>query len=727
MSRLSVTAAAVFAVVLLFTPARAVGEPADPSEGALLIGFGGKYKVGHWTPVELRLPPDATTNGELAVSVVDGDGALMANATEAPALAADGRGTVKALIKPGRSKASIKLTDDSKNGTEARVVAQYEAPQALLATQELFVEVGRPIGLSLVPTFFADSLERPAAALVKDPQSLPNNWQGYEGVDVVAIATSDPAINRSWTEDAVGAVRQWVRAGGRLILCVGREGPRVLTEDSPLMDLAPGRFARVIDGEPGSWESFAGALTQAMKGADEGPLEPISTTVLTELRGRVDLSDRTGPLVIRAPYGFGEVIFVAADLDQPPFVNWQARGKLLLRLLNRADPRAEGAAARPTDVQGVRLGYTDLAGQLRAALGQFTDGAMVPFWAVFFLALGYAAAMFPLEFAIARWIRPRFEAAWIMLPLVLAIGVGGVWFLAKNWKGDRVLMRKLEVVDADVSTGAVRGLTWFSVYSPQTDAYDLRLTASEAVDGPVTDMRLTWLGLPGTGLGGMNSEIAGGSPFDHSYRQDGGSLGHVPLAAWSSKAFEGRWLGQAMVQGAQLAERDTDRQPRGLLRNETGLALRNCVLFYEGWTYRLGTIEAGASVEVGRVQRGLTVKSYLTGRRGTGEKEHATPYEPDSDDVARVAPMMMFHDAAEGRQYTSLSNRYFHSLDLTEQLRLERAVLFGAGPPRVRVEIDNQRASTVQTEEELTYYRFVIPVARSADSEERPAVELRLN
>jgi hypothetical protein len=289
-----------------------------------------------------------------------------------------------------------------------------------------------------------------------------------------------------------------------------------------------------------------------------------------------------------------------------------------------------------------------------------------------------------------------------------------------------VLVRKLEVVDVDLSTGAVRGRTWFSVYSPQADAYDLRLTASGSTFVRPNDVRLSWLGLPGTGLGGMNSQIAGTAPFGRAYEQDRGTLRQVPLAAWSSKAFAGRLLGQVEIQGAQLAERETE-QPLGLLRNETGVALRDCVLFYKGWTYRLGTIEPGASADLGRSPRVLSVRSYLTGRRAVGDKEQATPYEPDSDELSRIAPMVMFHDMAGGTQYTSLSNRYFHALDLTGQLRLGRAVLLAAGPPASRVEISSIQDRDKRVEEELAFYRFVIPVDRSgSDSEERPIVELRL-
>jgi hypothetical protein len=345
---------------------------------------------------------------------------------------------------------------------------------------------------------------------------------------------------------------------------------------------------------------------------------------------------------------------------------------------------------------------------------------------VFFLALCYAAAIYPLEFVIARWLRPRFEAAWIVLPLVLVGGAGGIWFLAVGWKGDDVLVNKVDLVDVDLASGTVRGQTWLSLYSPRVDSYDLSVARTGRGAAFTGATQLSWLGLPGTGLGGMNSPMAGAEQFERGYTfGQHGSLQGVPMAAWSSKAFEATWQASVATSAVELG---LDRQPVGVVRTDTGVALRDCVLFYEGWSYQIGTLAAGDRVDLGRNQRVLTVSSFLTGRRKSGEKEKATPYAPDGTDLRQIVRAILFHDAAGARQYTSLANRLYHRLDMTGQLRLGRAVLMATGPPATCVDVAAAWSDDFQLEQKLAFYRFVIPVDRSVANEDaRPVVELRLD
>jgi hypothetical protein len=124
----------------------------------------------------------------------------------------------------------------------------------------------------------------------------------------------------------------------------------------------------------------------------------------------------------------------------------------------------------------------------------------------------------------------------------------------------------------------------------------------------------------------------------------------------------------------------------------------------------------------------LTVNSHLIGRRRSGDNDQATLYEPEGTDLPQIMRAILFHDSAGGRQYTSLSNRVYDSLDLTGQLRLGRAVLTASGPRVTRATAEAARGGEPVVEQELTYYRFVIPVDRSGTSDVgQQTVELRLD
>src|SRR5262249_39788093 len=125
------------------------------------------------------------------------------------------------------------------------------------------------------------------------------------------------------------------------------------------------------------------------------------------------------PLVIRAPAGFGETVFLAADLDLPPISQWKARPELLAALLGRNSPTVASGGGESRG-QGMQYGYDDLAGQLHSSLDQFAGVELVPFWLVAALAAAYVLLLFPLDYLVGarRRRREQQEAARVA-------GVGG--------------------------------------------------------------------------------------------------------------------------------------------------------------------------------------------------------------------------------------------------------------------------------------------------------------
>jgi hypothetical protein len=101
----------------------------------------------------------------------------------------------------------------------------------------------------------------------------------------------------------------------------------------------------------------------------------------------------------------------------------------------------------------------------------------------------------------------------------------------------------------------------------------------------------------------------------------------------------------------------------------------------------------------------------LTRRRVTNEnKDISTPWDGESLDVPRILEMMMFHDAAGGQTYTRLAHRYQAYLDLSNQLKMGRAILMGRGvEPATQLCRDGQPL-TAAYEQHWTYYRIVLPV-----------------
>ena len=64
----------------------------------------------------------------------------------------------------------------------------------------------------------------------------------------------------------------------------------------------------------------------------------LSVPRLENVAGKVEVADGNRPLVVRSPRRLGQVAFVAVDLDQRPFIDWDGRGTLVARCLGLSEP-----------------------------------------------------------------------------------------------------------------------------------------------------------------------------------------------------------------------------------------------------------------------------------------------------------------------------------------------------------------------------------------------------
>ncbi len=322
--------------------------------------------------------------------------------------------------------------------------------------------------------------------------------------------------------------------------------------------------------------------------------------------------------------------------------------------------------------------------------------------------------------------------------LVAAVSFG-VWQLAAEWKGDQPRGNQVDVVDFDVESHLARGSTWFGLFSPNSADYPVALRPNwHGPHAEPSEVQLSWLGLPGRGLGGMMNPTTAELPlFTRPYAcpPDADRIGPAPLATWSSKSFTGRWnntdarlidadlratadrqltgtIGlpaQPVSETANNAERSNRISPGRKARVSPAgeFKLTDCLLFYDRYVYKVPELAAGGSpIDIRSLEAPQSVETELT-RRSLVD---VAPYDRASLDRARILEIMMFYRAAGGPQYVGLSNRYQHELDLSGHLDLGQAILVGRGPPAVEWTIDGQELPSSAMASRVTYYRFVIPV-----------------
>ncbi|REK05505.1 MAG: hypothetical protein DWQ37_23610 [Planctomycetota bacterium] len=731
--------AALLAALTCGTRAAQAGQKEAQDEAAqdaslaitgVRAGLGGRFKVGYWTPFEIEVTGGATdARGQLVFVTPDGDGVLARVAHPR-----DGELTI-----PAGRKQSIPLY--AKVGQLAGdVTIAFRAAEGRLATRRYGLQTEGPLAGALPSTAtLAVMLEpetsgesagrRPLAgvevARVDSLSQLPTEWWGYEGVDALVLTTSgeqlrDPLTSRS---PQLAAIELWVRMGGKLVLSVGSQAETVLAADSPLAKLAPGTLETTVPLRQ-STITMLETYAEATGSLGDEVKQEVRVPKLADVRGVVEAFDGRGPrdlpLVVRTPYGFGEVVFLALDLDRPPVAGWTGRSMLLEKLLRTQvdDSRDEDSG---TLGEVTTLGFTDLAGQLRGALDQFEGVQLVPFWLVAGLILLYILCIGPLDYYLVKYGLRRMEVTWLTFTVAVVVFSTGAVVLAYRVKGHDVRVNQVDLVDFDAQSKLLRGTTWCNVYSPQTTTYNLSLrpdaVSAGADDGGVL---FSWFGLTGTGFGGMDlpGSIGGDgaslglSMFDtaYDYSARGDSITGVPIAVWSSKAFVGRWWAEAA--GGVEADLSDDGRLAGTLENTLDVPLTDAVLLYEKWAFVLRTFEPGQLIDVETVDP-QTSDTYLRKVTARGDRQVAEPFDQATFEVPRIVEMITAQGLAGGEKYTGLTNRYQAFAELSDLVRNGQAVLLGrVERSAAQLQHDGEPLAPEHTRR-WTFYRYVFPVEQA--------------
>lgn len=715
-------------VWLISAAVPAVAADGDPEITGLRVGFADRYKVGFWTPVEVTIKGGKDLlEGSLVLTVPDGDGVptrLLSPPNKPVSLLPGQETTVPMFAKIGQIGPDISVRlfvgDDEKSGRTFSP-SSGTLPMAIDTIRPMIITVGRPLGV--VTSEGDDSQRSTVYATVTDASQFPTRWFGYEAADAVILCTSDPTIYRklSPTSAQVAALDEWVRLGGRLILCVGSKAGDVLGTNSPLSGFAPGKFTGMVPlRRTNAWESYvetADRLDTEGQVDSEGDFR-LEVPKLEQVRGRVEAFEGSRatdlPLVVRTPHGLGEIVFVAADLDRPPFLKWQARTLMLDRLLGKTRQQTV-EATETAQPPSSNFGYNDMAGQLRSALEQFQGVKLVPFSLVAFLIVLYILAIGPFDYLLLKRGLKRMEWTWFTFPVLVLLFSGTAYFLAYWLKGDQLLTNQVDIVDYDASTKLVRGTTWSNIFSPRVDSYDLTYRLSLPDKSAIKDEKqlVSWMGLPGGGFGGMGAPTGGVSLFPGAYTFSPSldALLGMPIAVWSTKGVTSRWSGEATSPIlAELVDQG-DKLLAGTLQSRLDEPLTDCVLVYDRWAYPIGTLDARTRISVEKKLDPQTVETYFKHISLFNEQDATSTYDPSTLQVERIVEAMMFHEHLGGGDYTRLSNQYQQFVDLSALLRCGRAILVGRGPTAGgQLLRDDKEPLKNAGDRRWTFYRFVFPV-----------------
>ena len=725
--------------------ATSIAQQKSDSSIEVVVGFDGQAGLGHWIPVTIEAGDGADLSAATGFRVTNLDGDDTLATTEGPLVAmrnGDGASTYQAWTRLGRAYGTldVALVDDAGEVVAERSISlsgMQSSEKIAPATTPIIVWLGsdrsltQPLAKSLTSATLRDS---PRVAAITEPAELPVNALAWSSADVVVLLTADVGWIEKLDARSVSALLRWVHDGGRLIVSASPEAIAVFQTGGSLASLVPGRIAEPVAMKSSrSIEDFAASRQQLIRREDP----PMMLAGLAGVDGRVAVEQDGAPLLVRRQVGFGSIDFLTIDLSEPRLKDWDGYTSLLQRIV---EPRVDGKDSRMAESSrgtAVRhFGYEDLMGQLRAPLDQFSSLRFVPFIVIASLIGLYILCIGPGDYFLVNRLLKRHEWTWVSFPLITLLFCAAAWLIAARNRPAEMQLNQLEIIDVDAATGDTRGNAWMTLYSPDVTSATLGLAVDSDQSFEIDDSVLTWMGLPGDGLGGLGS---GASPtlstanYQHSFtslRPVGDetyaigdpaigfseSLHNVPLQVSATKPFFGQWYGSVpQTIDSRLTMKD---RLRGTFTNPFDVPLVNCKLLFREWAYVLSRpLDPGEIVDVFSETREKTARSILTRRRvrdDESNKSQNRPWDPQDMSMLRIADMLMFHDAAGGRQYTGLTHDYHDHVDLTSRLTLGTAVLVGElkNGPVTRMTIDGESAQSarLQYDHTDTIVRILFPV-----------------
>jgi len=283
----------------------------------------------------------------------------------------------------------------------------------------------------------------------------------------------------------------------------------------------------------------------------------------------------------------------------------------------------------------------------------------------------------------------------------------------------------MEIIDIDTNEDYSRGTAWVNIYSPSGQNVDVSVSPTTALGLDVTNSSVTWQGLPGDGLGGLETETTTGFKRS-SYRQDSSGAGsneatggyqirQMPLQVSSTRSLVSQFKIQNPPAISSQLKVQRDRLS-GTLENPLDVALYNGKVFFGNYVYLLKKpFQPGDVVYLDTDADEKTIRTVLNRRSSKGDsdrelgKTQSLAWDPRDKSLTRIADVMMFYQAAGGENYTGLTHGYFPNIDYSHLLKLQRAVLVGQVQSASSLLINGEDAKDLY-DSSVTMLRIVLPV-----------------
>lgn len=645
-------------------------------------------KFAAWSPIEVELTEPGS---QLVVEAPDADGVLTVLKTPL----APGAMRATTYVRPAAS-GEITIHLEGENGR--RIGEPYRIrnlrPMDPLTYVVLFLGSRMPNFDLPKPATGGGSNEAQANGPLRGGrielaaiEDLPDHWIGYDAADLVILSTSSPEFVKSLRSSGakLAALKEWVARGGRLVFCAGANANELSAPE--FQDLLPAGIAGTsqLSALPLYWSARETSQSTSLTGnlavksgtfpvAKFAPLPGRTPRIVVPPASRpVELKDA---VAVQHAFGLGRVTLISFDLDRSPFTEFPRQAEFWDWVLREggASRASVGSEGKPrTESSGPTDEEDEIAVALRTHADTFEAIPVVSFGSVAFLIVLYILLIGPIEYWFLKRILGRLELTWITFPVIVATVCVAAALSASALKGRDLRVNKIDVVDVEAAfdaegkpAGRVFGTAWFTVFSPKIDTYSPRVLPAE---GWVWEPKLgrtvvSWVGGPRAGRAGLLQRKYAYSTF-HG-RTFAFGLDDVPVQMWSTKSFSVNWTDDMSSSSPVVESRlehpvgDPSKAVGTFVNRMPFEAVSDCVAFYAGQAYPIGTILKGQEVRL-VLDRGQLAPQWMQERgqlaellgRGQALGAAATAGSKDGVKTTSTAPSthlplwgLLFHEAA---------------------------------------------------------------------------------
>lgn len=703
------------------------------------LGYQRQAQVGNWMPARVtaaELSPEQSVS--LVLTTRDARSNHVTEVCAAGRADQNGAVTLSGLARTGRLDGSIEVRLIDSESSETLCSASVSCSDAPLESEPRRIQtqlrmyrhdvrfvltIGQPAGLDeLLARARQLSPENPplVGLSVRTAEELPEVTQAYRLFSTIVfngyVSLSDQQFD---------AIRSWVYEGGQLI--VGCSDQIV-----PLLETSLGQW---LD-EHFEFEREIRSVTDADLAAMQ-QIVPQATRIST-FRRKVNMSlvssdqpvllARSGsvPLVARTGSGGGTLTYIAVNLDKRPLSEWNSLPDFYAVLIMGSP--LNKVATRSSSSRISSSGISDLTTQLMATADPPPQSGRWTTWSIMGLAFAWLVLIGPVDYFLVVVLLKRPHLTWVTLPLWVIAASAALYSLKSAETETALHSVHLLDVTQDATYNSVSAMSLMSVSTPYTSQVQLTAVPASQLGGTTQDASLSWAGRPDDVYGGMYraTGIGGGSQSYTRKSDQPVTLASVPLLIDGSFETQTTWTAAPEV---PLAQADFSVSGFGLLngtfRHELPVPLRDWVVVFGNRIYRARD-EARASLPPGQLwefQQGGSqisdLKSWLTGpreireepvRRAPGQQFASQPYSVGGRDPLDIVTMMSLYDLAGADGYTGLNHDALASLDMSDSIRLNYALVIGwIDLPATRLEIDGELIPETET---TTIVRLLLPVDR---------------